>query len=364
VRALFELAGDAERAAAAAGLRYVGDHEPGIRRVRAGRSSFRYRDPAGRPVRGAAERARIRSLVIPPAWKDVWICPDPDGHIQAIGRDARGRKQYRYHARWRRVRDDAKYGRMLAFGRALPAIRARIGRDLRRPGLPRVKVIAAVARLLEKTLIRVGNEEYARDNGSFGLTTLQKRHVTLSGDTLRFRFQGKSGKGHRVVVRDRKLAEIVRRCRRVPGPDLFRYRDADGPRTVTSAEVNEYLRAVTGRDFTAKDFRTWTATVLAAWALRDVGAVAPAAARKREARRAVAAVAERLGNTPAICRASYVHPAVITSYLDGTLADGLGLAGERDVRAAPSLSRHERCVLAFLERHLGREAAVASRPAA
>jgi DNA topoisomerase-1 len=326
--------------------------------VRSGRSSFRYRDATGRPLRSVAARARIRSLVIPPAWKDVWICPDAEGHIQAVGWDARGRKQYRYHPRWRQVRDEAKYGRLLAFGRALPAIRARIARDLRRPGLPREKVIAAVVRLLEKTLIRVGNEEYARENGSFGLTTLQKRHVEVSGRTLRFRFKGKSGKGHVVTVRDPTLAEVVRRCRRLPGSALFRYRRGAGPRTVTSADVNVYLRAATGRDFTAKDFRTWSATVLAASVLRDAGGAPAAAARQREVRRAVAAVAERLGNTPAICRASYVHPAVIASSLAGTLSHELVRAGGEKAHAGiSSLSRHERCVLAFLESHLGRPAA-------
>jgi DNA topoisomerase-1 len=349
LRLLFDIASDAERAAAAAGLRYVRDGEPGLRRQRRGRT-FRYRGPDGRVVQDRAEIGRIRALAIPPAWTDVWICSDPSGHIQAVGRDARGRKQYRYHAKWRQVRDDAKYGRMLAFGRALPSVRARIVRDLRRSGLPREKVLAAVVRLLETTLVRVGNEEYARDNGSFGLTTLQRRHVSVSGSSLRLHFKGKSGKVHEVVARDRGLARLVRRCRRLPGPHVFHYRDAAGrARTVTSDDVNGYLQEITGRDFTAKDFRTWSATVLAAWALAGAEEAPSAAARKRTVRRAVEAVARRLGNTPAICRKSYVHPMVVESYLEGTLARGL--AAEVTTLPGAPLSKREQAVLGLLLRH-------------
>jgi DNA topoisomerase-1 len=354
LRLLFDIASDAERAASAAGLRYVKDGEPGFQRQRRGKT-FRYRGPDGRVVSDPALLARIRALVIPPAWTDVWICADAAGHVQAVGRDARGRKQYRYHAKWRQVRDDAKYGRMLAFGRALPSIRGRIVRDLRRHGLPRDKVIAAVVRLLETTLVRVGNEEYARDNGSFGLTTLQRRHVSLSGAVLRLRFKGKSGKVHEVVARDRALAGLVRRCRRLPGPHVFHYRDAAGrARTVTSDDVNAYLQEITGRDFTAKDFRTWSATVLAAWTLAEAEAAASDTARKRTVRRAVEAVARRLGNTPAICRKSYVHPTVVESYLDGSLARGL--RGDVSLMPAGPLSTRELAVLGLLLRSVRKPA--------
>ena len=336
--------------ARAAGLRHVRDDSPGIRRVRSGKG-FRYVGPDGRPVRDAATLARIRSLVIPPAWTDVWVCPDPLGHLQATGRDARGRKQYRYHPRWREVRDEAKYERTIAFAEALPRIRARVERDLRRPGLPREKVLATVVRLLETTLARVGNEEYARQNGSYGLTTLRDRHARVDGARVRLRFRGKAGKLHEVDVEDPRVARIVRRARDVPGEELFQYLDADGvPRPIGSEDVNAYLRKAAGQDFTAKDFRTWAGTVLAALALNEARRVGSLAARRRHVVRAIENVAEKLGNTPAVCRKCYVHPDVIASYLDGTLLDALAAR----VRGASGkgLAEDERAVLELLRRRL------------
>jgi DNA topoisomerase I len=350
-RAVLDLARHPERAADAAGLRYVTDTQPGIRRLRRGRA-FRYVGPRGRPVLDPATVRRIRSLVVPPAWRDVWICRDPRGHVQATGRDARGRKQYRYHPRWRAVRDDAKYGRMLAFGTALPILRERTAEDVARRGLSRRKVLAAVVRLLEATLIRVGNEEYARDNGSFGLTTLRDRHASVRGATVRFRFKGKSGKAHEIGVQDRTLSRIVRRCQELPGQELFQYLDGHGHRrAVTSSDVNDYLREVTGQDFTAKDFRTWAGTVLAAWALPDAGAARTKAEARRNVARAIATVAARLGNTAAICRKCYVHPVVLDAYLDGTLTATLGERLEHEARAGEDRLRpEERAVLALLHR--------------
>jgi DNA topoisomerase-1 len=318
-------------AARLAGLRYVSDATPGIHRRRQGHG-FSYRDAAGRPLRDRGERRRIAALAIPPAWTGVWICPAANGHLQATGRDARGRKQYRYHPDWRAVRDETKFGRMVAFGEALPRLRARLERDLALPGLARDKVLATVVRLLETTLIRVGNEEYARDNRSFGLTTLRNRHVTVDGSTLSFHFRGKSGKDHTVAVADRRLARVVRACRDLPGHELFQYVDESGARqAVDSADVNDYLRTVTGEDFSAKDFRTWGGTVLALAALlagecgtgEAAGAGEAAAAAPRDARQVVNAaikqVAARLGNRPAICRKYYVHPGVIEAFLAGNL---------------------------------------------
>jgi DNA topoisomerase-1 len=322
------------------------DGGPGIRRRRAGRG-WRYLGPDGRTIRDPHALARIRALAIPPAWRDVWICPDGRSHIQATGRDARGRKQYRYHARFREVRDGAKYGRMLAFARALPEVRRRVARDLGRDELTREKVLAALVRMLETTLIRVGNEEYARKNRSFGLTTLRRAHATVDGPRVRFRFRGKSGKDHVITVRDRRLAAIVGQCRGLSGTALFQYVDGRGrPRRVDAGDVNRYLRDITGRDFTAKDFRTWAGTVLAAGGLERQDAPASAAQGKRLARAAVERVAERLGNTAAICRKSYVHPAVIEAFLEGTLA--AGLAATPADPAAGRLRREERAVLGFL----------------
>ena len=313
-----------------------------------------YRDPKGRVVRDAVTLARIRSLVIPPAWTRVWISPRVNGHLQATGRDQRGRKQYRYHARWAQVRDAAKYGRLLAFGRALPVLRRRVMRDLQAPPLSRARVLATVVRLLETTLIRVGNEEYARSNRSFGLTTLRDRHVVITADTLRFRFRAKSGVWQEIALEDGRLARTVKRCQDLPGQVLFQYLDADGTRQrVTSEDVNAYLREVTGAEFTAKDFRTWAGTVLAATALQELDVVDTAAARKKNVTRAIESVAKQLGNTRAVCRRCYVHPAVVEHYLDGATLDVLrDKAASMLVHGGRHLSREETAVLVLLHRRM------------
>jgi len=347
---------DPPAAAGAAGLRYVRDASPGIRRLRHGRG-FRYRAANGETVRDADTLARIRALAIPPAWRDVWICPVANGHIQAVGRDRRGRKQYRYHARWRQVRDEAKYERMVAFAQALPALRAQVDSDLARPGLPREKVVATVVALLEKTLIRVGNDEYARHNRSYGLTTMRDRHAQVQGTRILFRFRGKSGKVHAVGIEDRRLSRIVKRCQDLPGEPLLQYVDDEGTvRDVESGDVNDYLRAITGRDFTAKDFRTWAGTVLAAWALAEVAAFGSRTQAQKNIVRAIESVAGRLGNTTAVCRKSYVHPAVFDSYLDGTLVGRLQARAGKALREMRSLTREEAAVLVLLTKRLQREA--------
>jgi DNA topoisomerase-1 len=340
---------DPVSAAKEAGLCYVNDSGPGIRRVRCGRG-FRYLDASGRRVTDASILQRIRALAIPPAWSDVWIAPSSNGHIQATGRDARGRKQYRYHARWRAVRDEAKYDRLVAFGSSLPAIRARVARDLARPGVRRATVLATIVRLLETTLIRVGNEEYARHNNSFGLTTLRNRHVEVQGATLHFRFRGKSGIEHRLAVHDRRLARIVRRCQELPGQELFLYEDEDGSfRPIRSDDVNDYLREISGQPFTAKDFRTWSGTVLAAYALLQCKPAVSQAAAKRRVAASIAQVASRLGNTRTVCQRCYVHPAVIAAYVDGTLAEMLRLPKDcEELHRSPE----EAAVLAFLQRRM------------
>jgi DNA topoisomerase-1 len=310
-------------AARAAGLRYVTNAGSGIRRQRAGKA-FRYIAPSGRTVRDAETLSRIRALAIPPAWSDVWICPLEDGHLQAIGRDARGRRQYRYHTRWREVRDEAKYGRLAAFGRALPRIRRRVARDLAKAGLPRDKVLATVVRLLESTFIRIGNAEYARENESFGLTTLRERQVRVEGSRLRFRFRGKSGVLHEVALTDARLARIVRRMQELPGEELFHYIDDDGDtRPIESADVNAYLRSIAGDDFTSKDFRTWAGTLLCARALSTLPQPRSATAGRRDIRRAVEAASQMLRNTPAVCRKCYIHPQVFESYLGGALQQAM-----------------------------------------
>jgi DNA topoisomerase I len=341
---------DPMESAQAAGLRYVSDAKPGIRRKRAGKG-FTYVGLDDRTVRDKATLARIRSLAIPPAYTDVWICPTANGHLQATGRDARGRKQYRYHPRWREVRDETKFGRMLAFSDVLPRLRARLEEDLARPGLPREKVLATVVRLLECTAIRVGNDEYARANRSFGLTTLQDRHVEISGSTLRFEFRGKSGKVHRVALSDRRLARIVARCQALPGADLFQYEDDEGQQVaIGSGDVNDYLRDITGEEFTAKDFRTWAGTLLAVEALEAVGP----AATQREAKAAILGaidqVAGRLNNTRAVCRKYYVHPAVLETYEAGTLHQALQNGGPPK-SVASALSPEEQAVVRLL-RHV------------
>jgi DNA topoisomerase-1 len=348
---------DPQASAKAAGLRYVTDANPGIHRKRAGQG-FRYVGVDGRPVRDPRQLQRIKSLGIPPAWTRVWICPIPEGHLQATGYDARGRKQYRYHPRWREVRDETKYGRMLAFGEALPLIRKQVEHDLALADLPRQKVLAAVVQLLEMTRIRVGNEEYARTNRSFGLTTLRDRHVHVSGARLRFRFRGKSGKDHAVEINDRRLARIVKRCQDLPGQELFQYRDDEGQlRTIDSADINEYLRQITGQDFTSKDFRTWNGTVLAIQALQECGTGESATQAKKAVVEAIKTVSAQLGNTPAICRKCYVHPQVIEAYLEGSLLQMLQQLDETDMPdSIQGLSAEEGRVLAFLRRALARQA--------
>ena len=344
-----------EEAADLANLRYVSDDDPGL--VRVGRGTrVRYRDAAGKAVRDKATLARIEALAIPPAWTRVWICPRADGHIQATGRDARGRKQYRYHARWQQVRDAAKYGRLLAFGTALPALRRRVRRDLQSPPLTRSRVLATVVRLLETTLIRVGNEEYARTNKSFGLTTLRDRHVTVSAACVRFRFRAKSGVLQELSLDDGRLARTIKRCQDLPGQVLFQYVDDAGARQrVSSEDVNGYLQDAMGESFTAKDVRTWAGTVLAAAALDTFEPVESAAVRKKNVTSAIEDVARQLGNTKAVCRRCYIHPAVLETYLDG---DRLGVldarAASRLAGSRRHLSREETAVLALLRRRMRR----------
>jgi DNA topoisomerase-1 len=323
---------------------------PGIRRKRAGKGFF-YTALDGKTIRDPKELARIRALAVPPAYTDVWICPSPNGHIQATGRDARGRKQYRYHPKWREVRDETKFGRMLAFSEVLPRIRERVEKDLARPALPREKILATVVRLLECTRIRVGNDEYARDNRSFGLTTLQDRHVEISGSTLRFEFRGKSGRTHSVSLSDRRIARIVQRCQALPGEDLFQYVDEEGVRqTVGSGDVNDYIREISGEEFTAKDFRTWAGTILAVAALAEVGAWASQRQAKSNVLRAIDRVAEQLNNTRAVCRKYYVHPAVFETYLAGTMVETLQ-NGTKEA-ATKSLTSEEAAVVRLLRHHL------------
>ncbi|GAC1342455.1 MAG: DNA topoisomerase IB [Candidatus Dormibacteria bacterium] len=340
---------DPAESARNAGLRYVSDESPGIRRQRSGKG-WRYLLPDGSRLTDAAEIQRIAHLAIPPAYRDVWICPNPQGHLQATGRDARGRKQYRYHPRWRVVRDETKYGRMIPFGEALSTIRARVERDLGGPELGRSQVLATVVRLLDQTYIRVGNEEYAKENDSFGLTTMENRHVKVSGTTVNFRFRGKSGKKHEVPLRDRRVARIIARCQAIPGHTLFQYCGGDGEyHDVDSADVNEYLQDITGQPFTAKDFRTWGGTVLAVEELQKLEKFTSAAEANRQQVAVVNAVAQRLGNTPAVCRKCYVSPAVLEAHRDGSLLDRLrARAEERTAADLSRLSDHEKAVVAFL----------------
>jgi DNA topoisomerase-1 len=325
------------------GLRYVRDEGPGIRRL-PGKSGFRYVGVDGKPVRDRETLDRIRSLVIPPAWTDVWICPSPNGHLQAAGRDARGRKQYRYHPQYREVRDQTKFGRMLEFGAALQRIHRRVNRDLRLPGLPREKVLAVVVKLLETTCMRVGNDEYVRQNNSYGLTTLRDKHADVKGSRMFFHFRGKSGQQQDIALDDARLAKIVKKCRDLPGYELFQYVDDDGVRHgIGSSDVNEYLREISGADFTAKDFRTWGGTGLAALTLEELGSCESESAAKKNIIAAIKTVAGKLGNRPATCRKYYVHPAVIDAYLEGKLVELLNkLKGSK---------RAERCVLQLVKRY-------------
>ena len=343
--------------AQAAGLVYTTDRKPGIRRLGRG-ARARFVDAHNKPIRNADELRRIRGLVIPPAWTDVWICPNPRGHLQATGRDARGRKQYRYHPKWRQVRDTGKFGRLIAFGQALPAIRRRTDADLRKTGLPREKVLAAIVRLLEKTFIRVGNDEYARENRSFGLTTMRDGHARIAGSTVRFMFRGKSGVEHSLSLDDRRLAKIVKQCRDLPGQELFQYRDDDGRVVdVGSGDVNAYLQDITGKDFTSKDFRTWAGTVLAAQLLRDFEEVDSEARAKKNVVAAIEEVAKRLGNTKAVCRKCYVHPAVIDAYLDGSMMDTVAQRAQRTAKAVGKMTAAEAAVVGLLQRRLSRATA-------
>ena len=376
-------------AARAAGLHHVDDRRPGLSRRATGKTTrvgkrfspeFAIHDHSGRRLHDESTLARVRALAIPPAWKDVWICPQPNGHLQATGRDARGRKQYRYHPRWREERDGTKYGRMIQFASLLPALRRRVAADLARPGLPRPKVLATVVKLLETTFIRVGNEEYARSNRSFGLTTLEDRHVDFCRGVARFHFRGKSGVFHQVAVEDPALARIVRQCRDLPGQELFQYRDGDGhAQTIDSTDVNVYIHREMGDGFTAKDFRTWAGTVLAAVALNAIGTesvgrpgrrrTGAGQARTKDVARAVAEVAARLRNTPTVCRKCYIHPAVLAAYTDGTLtlpaaATGTQAKRRSGRRTGGALRPEEAAVLALLRPQVENDKPRKNRPTA
>ena len=348
-----EVATDPKEAAEEAGLRYVSDDQPGYTRKRNG-DGFAYFDTEGKPIRDEQRVLRINRLAIPPAYRDVWICPSPNGHLQATGRDDRGRKQYRYHERWREVRDENKYEKMLIFGETLGKIRRRVKKDMALRGLPRNKVLATVVQLLETTFIRVGNEEYARENKSFGLTTMRNRHVDVKGSTVSFNFRGKSGIVHEREVEDPRVAKVIRKLTDLPGQELFQYVDDEGEaHNVSSQDVNEYLQEISGEEFTAKDFRTWAGTVMAAIALNEVGAFENKTQAKKNVRDAVHAVAKVLGNTPAVCRKCYVHPIVLETYLSGAAIDGLKKRAEETlVESLEDLSSAEAAVLAFLREKL------------
>jgi DNA topoisomerase I len=349
----FTATADPAVAAKTAGLRYVADHAPGIQRIRSGKS-FRYRRDGGPQITDQKTLGRIKRLAIPPAWTDVWICPREDGHIQATGRDARGRKQYRYHVDWRAVRDETKYERMVAFGKALPRIRRRVTRDLAKSGLGRKKILATMVRLLETTLVRVGNEEYAKANGSIGLSTMQDRHVKIQGDTLQFSFRGKSAQYHHIQLHDPRVAKIVRNSQELPGQELFQYIDENGEQQkVSSEDVNSYLHEIGGAEFSAKDFRTWAGTVLAAIALAQFEQFDTKAQAKKNLVAAIEHVAEHLGNTPAVCRKCYIHPIVLESYLDGATIETLrAKADDTLAHELTKLSGAEGAVLAFLRAQL------------
>ena len=348
---------DPRDAAESAGLRYVSDERPGIRRKKVG-TGFSYVRADGSRLMERGALKRIKALAIPPAWTDVWICPFPDGHIQATGRDAKGRKQYRYHARFREVRESTKYEHVVAFADALPSIRDTVREHMALCGLPREKVLATVVHLLETTLIRVGNDDYAKQNNSYGLTTLKNRHVAVNGNEVRFRFTGKGGKQWSLRVRDRRIAKIIRACQELPGQELLQYIDEQGNcQDVTSSDVNEYLKAITGKDITAKDFRTWAGTVLAAMTLSELQSFDNAAQAKRNLRSAIEKVSARLGNTPTICRKCYIHPEVLNSYMDGNLVLEVKSQVENELRSAvENMKPEEAAVLALLRGRLARQA--------
>ena len=335
---------DPQEAAKAAGLRYVTDAIPGIKRVARGKH-FAYIDPKDNEITDEDELKRIKSLAVPPAYTDVWICPLPNGHLQATGRDARGRKQYRYHKRFREIRDETKYGKMIAFAQNLPKIRERIEHDLALPGLPRDKVLATVVELLQTTAIRVGNDEYAKENNSFGLTTLRNKHAKVEGTNVRFSFKGKSGVRHAIDLKDKRLAKIVRQCQELPGQQLFEYVGDDGaPQAIDSADVNDYIRSISGDEFSAKDFRTWLGTVTCAMLLAEQEAAESQTERKGQIKAAIDDVARRLGNTPAVCRKCYVHPDVLDHFMEGGRLDVA-----RRMRNTKGLLREEQLVLALLK---------------
>ena len=348
---------DPAQSAKAAGLRYVSDAKPGIQRKRRG-EGFRYVDANGKAIRDQETLGRIKSLVIPPAWQDVWICPNPNGHLQSTGRDAKGRKQSRYHPRWREVRDETKYERMMEFGKALPSIRERVQHDLALPGLPRNKVLATIVRLMETTFIRVGNEEYARKNKSYGLTTMRNKHVDVDGSSVRFEFQGKSGVKHAIDLEDRRLAKIIKRCLDLPGYELFQYLDPHGERhSVDSSDVNDYLREISNEHFTAKDFRTWAGSVLACMTLREFEAYNSETQAKKNVLAAIKTVAGRLGNTPSVCRKCYVHPAVLESYLSGSMVATFEKQVKKVAEASEALLKEESELLHLLQQQLAAAAA-------
>jgi DNA topoisomerase-1 len=348
-----EVTTDAAEVAEEAGLRYVSDDQPGYTRKAKG-DDFEYFDTDGKAIRDETRLLRIRRIGIPPAYKDVWICPSPNGHIQATARDARGRKQYRYHERWREARDENKYDRILVFGQALPKIRRQVNKDMGLRELPRNKVLATVVHLLGRTFIRIGNEEYARENKSFGLTTMRNRHVDVKGAKLTFSFKGKSGVQHEIDVSSRRLANIIRKLQDLPGQDVFQYEDETGEvRNVDSQDVNDYLQEITGEEFTAKDFRTWAGTVLTAMALNAQGPVENQAQAKKNIKDAIAAVAKILGNTPTVCRKCYVHPVVLESYLDGDMIEGLRQKTEEALsEQLEDLRAEEAAVMSFLQAKL------------
>lgn len=346
---------DPEISAKEASLRYVHVDRPGITRHRAGKGFF-YRDAHGKRITDEQSIDRIRTLAIPPAWEDVWICPSANGHIQATGRDIRNRKQYRYHPKWREARDDTKYEHMMAFGRALPAIRDRVEADLRRHGLPKEKVLATIVRLLETTLIRVGNDRYAKENKSFGLTTMRDRHVDAEGSTVEFSFNGKSGIEHEIELHDKRLAKIVKRCQDLPGQELFQYIDEDGQKqSASSDDVNAYIREISGENFTAKDFRTWAGTILAAEALAGFEEFDSETRAKANIVEAIDAVASRLGNTRTICRKCYIHPAVIDAYLEGDTVASIKQRADKVLsKDLSSMPPEEAAVLMLLHDRLSR----------
>lgn len=335
------------------GLVYVNDQKPGITRKRRGKHFYFFMSN-GKRITDTKEIERIHKLAIPPAYKDVWICPNKNGHMQATGRDDKGRKQYRYHTRWRLVRDENKYNKTIAFGHALPAIRKRVHDDLKLPGLSKNKILATVVNLLQVTLIRVGNDEYARTNHSFGLTTLKNKHVNVTGSTINFKFRGKSGVNHKISIQDARLARIVKRCKDIPGQDLFEYYDENGEVSgISSTEINEYIKSITNEDFTAKDFRTWAGTVLATYALQALEKFDNEAQAKKNIVKAIELVAKKLGNTPSICRKCYIHPEVLNAYVEGSLVETFKMRAEIEfLDSLIELSPEESAVLSFLKNRL------------